>query len=81
MRISHRSQREGHHDHPGSRRTVDANSRRTRLPAARAARRWAIIGIIGIAQLMVILDTTIVNIALPSAQRDLGFSTDNRSEW
>jgi EmrB/QacA subfamily drug resistance transporter len=29
---------------------------------------------------MVILDTTIVNIALPSAQRSLGFSTDSR-QW
>ena len=29
---------------------------------------------------MVILDSTIVNIALPSAQRDLGFSTENR-QW
>ncbi len=27
---------------------------------------------------MVVLDTTIVNIALPSAQKDLGFSTENR---
>jgi EmrB/QacA subfamily drug resistance transporter len=29
---------------------------------------------------MVVLDSTIVNIALPSAQRDLGFSTDSR-QW
>ena len=35
---------------------------------------------IGIAQLMVVLDVTIVNIALPSAQRDLGFSDDER-QW
>jgi hypothetical protein len=27
---------------------------------------------------MVILDATIVNVALPSAQQDLGFSTDSR---
>ncbi len=44
------------------------------------ARRWLILGILGIAQLMVILDATIVNIALPSAQSDLGFSDDNR-QW
>jgi EmrB/QacA subfamily drug resistance transporter len=43
-------------------------------------RRWLILGIIGIAQLMVVLDATIVNIALPSAQRDLGFSDDSR-QW
>jgi EmrB/QacA subfamily drug resistance transporter len=36
--------------------------------------------VIGIAQLMVVLDVTIVNIALPSAQRDLGFSADER-QW
>src|SRR4029079_3514220 len=43
-------------------------------------RRWAILAMIGIAQLMVILDATIVNIALPSAQRELGFTNENR-EW
>jgi EmrB/QacA subfamily drug resistance transporter len=43
-------------------------------------RRWAILAMLGIAQLMVILDATIVNIALPSAQQDLGFSNDNR-QW
>ena len=44
------------------------------------ARRWLILVVIGIAQLMVTLDVTIVNIALPSAQRALGFSNDNR-QW
>jgi len=43
-------------------------------------RRWLILAVIGIAQLMVVLDVTIVNIALPSAQRDLGFSDDDR-QW
>jgi EmrB/QacA subfamily drug resistance transporter len=43
-------------------------------------RRWLILGVIGIAQLMVVLDATIVNIALPSAQKDLGFSNDAR-QW
>jgi EmrB/QacA subfamily drug resistance transporter len=42
--------------------------------------RWAILALIGVAQLMVVLDATIVNIALPSAQEDLGFSNDNR-QW
>jgi EmrB/QacA subfamily drug resistance transporter len=42
--------------------------------------RWAVLALIAVAQLMVVLDATIVNIALPSAQRDLGFSTDNR-QW
>jgi len=43
-------------------------------------RRWLILAVIGIAQLMVVLDVTIVNIALPSAQRDLGFSDEDR-QW
>lgn len=43
-------------------------------------RRWWILAILGIAQLMVVLDTTIVNIALPSAQADLGFS-DSARQW
>ncbi|HST41957.1 MAG TPA: MFS transporter [Conexibacter sp.] len=44
------------------------------------ARRWLILAVIGIAQLMVVLDATIVNIALPSAQEALGFSDANR-QW
>src|SRR5215218_8435372 len=44
------------------------------------ARRWAILVLLGIAQLMVVLDETIVNIALPSAQKALHFSDDDR-QW
>src|SRR5260370_10776572 len=43
-------------------------------------RRWLILGIVGLAQLMVVLDATIVNIALPSAQSALHFSTVDR-QW
>src|SRR5215207_6176673 len=43
-------------------------------------RRWLILAVIGIAQLMVVLDVTIVNIALPSAQKELHFSDDDR-QW
>src|SRR5580700_10664820 len=43
-------------------------------------RRWLILGVIGRAQLMVVLDLTIMNVALPSAQRALGFSTVDR-QW
>jgi EmrB/QacA subfamily drug resistance transporter len=42
--------------------------------------RWAVLALLGVAQLMVVLDSTIVNIALPSAQKDLGFSTESR-QW
>lgn len=45
-----------------------------------AAGRWLALGALSLAQLMDVLDNTIVNIALPSAQHDLGFSTDNR-QW
>src|ERR1700761_1368645 len=43
-------------------------------------RRWLVLAVIGLAQLMVVLDATIVNIALPSAQRALGFSATDR-QW
>src|SRR2546421_2552685 len=43
-------------------------------------RRWLILGVIGLAELMVILDLTVMNIALPSAQRALGFTTVDR-QW
>src|SRR3954471_20766326 len=43
-------------------------------------RRWLILAVLGVAQLMVILDATIVNIALPSAQEALGFSDGSR-QW
>jgi hypothetical protein len=45
---------------------------------ANYGRRWWILAVLGIAQLMVILDGTIVNIALPSAQHDLHFSSADR---
>jgi EmrB/QacA subfamily drug resistance transporter len=48
--------------------------------SASGDRRWAVLALLGVAQLMVVLDATIVNIALPSAQRSLGFSTDSR-QW
>ncbi|MFI1004448.1 MFS transporter [Streptomyces galbus] len=43
-------------------------------------RRWWGLVVIALAQLMVVLDATIVNIALPSAQQDLGMSNGNR-QW
>jgi MFS family permease len=48
--------------------------------AAPSSRRWWILGVVGLAQLMVVLDATIVTIALPSAQRDLAFSNADR-QW
>src|SRR4051794_19232054 len=37
-------------------------------------RRWASLMVVCLAQLMIVLDVTIVNVALPSIQDDLGFS-------
>jgi EmrB/QacA subfamily drug resistance transporter len=48
--------------------------------AAGPNQRWWILAVVGLAQLMVILDATIVNIALPSAQHALGFSNADR-QW
>lgn len=42
--------------------------------------RWRALVVIAIAQLMVVLDASIVNIALPSLQADLGISDANR-QW
>ena len=44
------------------------------------SRRWLVLATVALAQLMVVLDATIVNIALPSAQLDLAF-TDNDRQW
>ena len=43
-------------------------------------RRWLVLVTVAVAQLMVVLDATIVNIALPSAQEDLGFANSQR-QW
>jgi predicted MFS family arabinose efflux permease len=42
------------------------------------SRRWWVLAIIGIAQLMLVLDGTIVNLALPNAQRALNFADTDR---
>ncbi len=44
------------------------------------AGRWAALGVIAVAQLLTALDATIVNIALPTAQQDLGFG-DGQRQW
>jgi EmrB/QacA subfamily drug resistance transporter len=43
-------------------------------------RRWLALGVIAVAQLIVVLDASIVNIALPSAQQALHISNANR-QW
>ncbi|MBB5157212.1 MFS transporter [Saccharopolyspora phatthalungensis] len=44
------------------------------------SRRWIALAFIAVAQLMIALDATVTNIALPSAQADLGFSDEHR-QW
>jgi EmrB/QacA subfamily drug resistance transporter len=53
---------------------------RTGSAPVRTERRRLALGVIAAAQLMTALDATIVNIALPSAQRSLGFGDDAR-QW
>ncbi|MFI9489846.1 MFS transporter [Promicromonospora sp. NPDC052451] len=51
------------------------------LPASAApARRWWILATVSLTQLLVVLDGTIVNVALPSAQTDLALS-DTARQW
>jgi EmrB/QacA subfamily drug resistance transporter len=47
---------------------------------AAPSHRWWVLAVIGLAQLMVVLDATVVNIALPSAQKALAFSNSDR-QW
>lgn len=42
-------------------------------------RRWLVLCIVAFAQLMVVLDGTIVSIALPAAQEELGISDLDRA--
>ncbi|QKV91075.1 MFS transporter [Streptomyces sp. NA02950] len=65
---------------PGTTGTSTGPTTPTSPPADAVRHRWWILAAIGIAQLMAVLDATVVNIALPSAQRDLGFSDGDR-QW
>jgi EmrB/QacA subfamily drug resistance transporter len=49
-------------------------------PSVPDPRRWWALTVLAAAQLMIILDASIVNIALPSAQKDLGISNADR-QW
>ena len=68
------------------RNTIEAIPGPARLPGPVSQvtgadpRRWLILAVVALAQLMVVLDATIVNIALPSAQHALHFS-DIERQW
>jgi EmrB/QacA subfamily drug resistance transporter len=51
-----------------------------RRHGAKHEHRWWVLAVLALSQLMVVLDATIVNIALPTAQRALGFDADQR-QW
>lgn len=61
---------------PVARDTTDPDENRP----DRGKRRWLALAVIAIAQLMVVLDATVVTIALPSAQLDLHISDADR-QW
>lgn len=50
------------------------------LVSPTTTRRWWLLAVLALAQLMIALDTTIVTIALPSAQAELGFPDSSR-QW
>lgn len=50
---------------------------RTDTDARSERRRWIALAVLCLGQLMMVLDATIVNVALPSIQRDLHFSQGN----
>ncbi|MFB6990660.1 MFS transporter [Streptomyces sp. NPDC056304] len=47
--------------------------------ASTGSRRWIALALIALAQFMVIMDTSIIGVALPKMQTDLGFSQENLS--
>jgi EmrB/QacA subfamily drug resistance transporter len=57
--------------------TISAQRNLTDTPNPR---RWLVLAVVATAQLMVVFDVTIVNVALPSAQRALGFADTDR-QW
>src|SRR5690349_5566364 len=59
--------------------TASVDQLETHETRAAPGRWWALV-VLSLAQLMVVLDATIVNIALPTAQADLGFSDADR-QW
>ena len=72
-------------DHPSSQvllatPTPSPDSLGTTTPPTAGRSRWWLLAVVALAQLMIALDTTIMNIALPSAQAALGFATSD-GQW
>ncbi|TWD84511.1 EmrB/QacA subfamily drug resistance transporter [Kribbella amoyensis] len=62
------------------REPLDNTSGSVPEPTQPDPRRWWALTVLAAAQLMIVLDASIVNIALPSAQEDLGISNADR-QW
>ena len=67
----------GQHGHPrGFARGRQPNGRRARR-VTEDRQRWPALYVLCVGMLMIVLDATIVNVALPSIQEDLGFSQND----
>jgi MFS family permease len=66
--------------HPSGEALKDPPATGAAAAATPDPRRWLALAVLAAAQLMIVLDASIVNIALPSAQADLGISNANR-QW
>src|SRR3954447_7151739 len=80
--VSHVYARGGHTNRRDAAQTVSATCRRVAGDAVIAERRgstnrWVVLVLVCFAQFMVVLDATVVNVALPSIQQDLGLSEAN----
>ncbi|WP_251153216.1 MFS transporter [Cellulosimicrobium sp. Marseille-Q4280] len=65
---------------PGTAAAATPDSSATDPGAPRDARRWWVLVVLALTQLLVVLDGTIVSIALPQAQAELGLS-DAQRQW
>src|SRR3954449_6715815 len=62
--------------------TMSTTSSASAVPASRPASRInpnAVLAVVAVAQFMVVLDATVVNVALPTIQRSVGFSEQSLS--
>jgi hypothetical protein len=60
-------------NYPGNPTTESARPGKSQVQTAADSRRWLILAVIAVAQLMITLDLTMMNLALPSAQRKTTF--------
>src|ERR1700726_1822113 len=66
-----------HMSHATALNTYSPDTTDSELERKRERRRWIALAVLCLGQLMMVLDATIVNVALPSIQRDLHFTQGN----